>query len=342
MILRHVLQSSKTTLLMSLSVFVGTSSSLVAFSFTDAPTVEAEALTYMNAVVKENCPDPGVLNQSPTYYVVCTTHTLPAFPIRKSTDLVNWTNTGKYVFTDANKPRWANDHFWAPEIHQVGSKYIAYYTARNNTTNRLCIGAATASTAEGRYKDLGKPLICDNVTVLDAHFFRDDNGKQYLYWKADAADGNPSGPIYGQEVASDGLTLVGSRFALIKNDLAWEGRLVEAPWVVKRNGQYYLFYSGNDFNTTGYATGVATSSSPLGGFTKKGDPILKSGTKWKAPGHNSIAAFNGNDYILNHAWEGDVFQDVRPTLLDRVLWGSDGWPAINDGTPSETAQPYPN
>ncbi len=307
-----------------------------------AQVAQADTHTYTNAVISSNCPDPGVLNAAPTYYVVCTTHTLPAFPIRKSTDLVNWTDTGKYVFTDRNKPKWARDHFWAPEIHKVGDKYHAYYTARNSNTNRLCIGLATASSAEGPYRDLGKPFLCDTVTILDSHVFADDNGKKYLYWKADAADGNPSGPIYAQEMASDGLSLVGARSALIKNDLAWEGNLVEAPWVVKRNGLYYLFYSGGAYNTTSYATGVASSSSPMGGFTKKGDPILKTGTKWKGPGHNSITVFNGNDYTINHAWEGDTFQDVRPTLLDRVNWGTDGWPAINDGTPSETAQPFPS
>lgn len=342
MIGKKRITASKTRRLVASGMLSLAALGLVGTALTITPSAAAETLTYTNPVISGNCPDPGVLNQAPTYYVVCTTHTLPAFPIRKSTDLVNWTDTGKYVFTDKNKPKWANDHFWAPEIHKVGRKYIAYYTARNNSTNRLCIGAATATSAEGPYRDLGRPFMCDTVTILDAHFFADDNGKQYLYWKADAADGNPSGPIYAQQLSSDGLKLTGSRFTLIKNDLAWEGRLVEAPWVIKRNGLYYLFYSGGDYNTTSYALGVASSSSPTGVFTKKGDPILHSGIKWKAPGHNSITVFNGNDYTINHAWEGDVFQDVRPTLLDRVTWSADGWPTINDGTPSELSQPYPN
>src|SRR5690606_12248963 len=222
-----------------------------------------------NPVVAENCPDPGVLLDGDTYYMVSTTHVLPAFPIRTSTDLAHWTHTGSFVFTTENKPLWANDHFWAPELHRVGHRYIAYYTARHLQTNLLCIGAAVTSSPEGPYRDVGEPLISDHVPVLDPTFFRDDDGRQYLYWKADAAPGNPSGPICVQGLSPDGLELLGTRAEVARNDRGWEGQLIEAPWVVKRRGLYYLFYSGGAHNTPSYALGVARSESPSGGFTKR-------------------------------------------------------------------------
>ena len=84
--------------------------------------------------------------------------------------------------------------------------------------------------------------------------------------------------------------------------------------------------------------GVARSDSPAGEFVKHGEPILRSrGGRWKGPGHSSIAGLNGEDYVVYHAWEGERFRDVRLSLVDRVAW-SDGWPSINDGSPSESEQ----
>src|SRR3546814_9534935 len=97
------------------------------------------------------------------------------------------------------------------------------------------------------------------VTVLDPTFFRDDDGRQYLYWKADAGHGDPAGPICVQELTPNGLDLVGDRWEVARNDLPWEGRLIEGPSVLKRDGYYYLFYSGGEFNTPDYAVGDQTS-----------------------------------------------------------------------------------
>ncbi len=289
-------------------------------------------MAHLNPVVAENCPDPGVMEDAGRFYMVSTTHVLPAFPIRVSSDLVNWERTGAFVFTEGNRPSWARDHFWAPEIHRVADRYVVYYTARSTETNLLCIGVATASTPLGPYEDLGAPLVSQDTAALDPTFFRDEDGRQYLYWKADAP-GSPSGPILAQQLTPDGLALVGSPVEVLRNDLGWEGRLVEAPCLVKRGSYYYLFYSGSDYDTPNYAVGVARSTSPLGGFQKHGEPILRGSGRWKGPGHNSVATLNGQDYILYHAWEGRRFRDVRPCLADPLGWTADGWPAVEGGQP---------
>jgi len=288
---------------------------------------------HSNPIVAENCPDPHVLNVDGTFYMVSTSHVLPAFPIRASTNLVDWHEMGVSVFTRANRPKWATGHFWAPEMHRVGEYYVVYYTARSRFTGRLCIGASVARDPIGPYRDIGRPLVSTAVTVLDSTFFRDDDGRQYLYWKADAGPGDPSGPINVQELRPDGLKVIGERWEIARNDLAWEERLIEAPAIVKRGEFYYLFYSGGAFNSRSYAVGVARSTSPTSGFEKRGEPILRGSDEWQGPGHNSIVTHEGNDYIVYHAWEGERFQNVRPGLIDRIDWGEDGWPSINDGTP---------
>ncbi|MPZ98439.1 MAG: family 43 glycosylhydrolase [Dehalococcoidia bacterium] len=303
-----------------------------------AMVVEARTLALQNPVIEENCPDPHVLSANGTFYMVSTSHNLPAFPIRWSADLARWGQTGAFVFTHANRPAWAQDsHFWAPELHRVGGRYIAYFTARSKSSDRLCIGAAVADGPLGPYRDIGQPLISADVHVLDATFFRDDDGRQYLYWKSDAANGTPSGPLYAQRLTRDGLGLVGDRYALALNDLPWEGPLIEGPSVVKRGEFYHLFYSGGKYNTADYAVGVARSTSPVAGFVKRGDPILRGNTWWRGPGHNSVLRHRDQDYLVYHAWSGDQFRGVRSCLIDPIAWSDDGWPVINDGTPGQSA-----
>ncbi len=65
------------------------------------------------------------------------------------------------------------------------------------------------------------------------------------------------------------------------------------------------------------------------------------------PGHNArlITDKNGDDWMLYHAMDvnnamiGGVNQ--RALMLDKVNWDADGWPIVNNGTPSYTPQPKP-
>ena len=66
----------------------------------------------------------------------------------------------------------------------------------------------------------------------------DSTGRRWLYWKN---DGNAIGVdtwIYVSELSADGLALVGPVHRMIKQDLPWEGDLVEAPYMVERNGKF--------------------------------------------------------------------------------------------------------
>lgn len=81
-------------------------------------------------------------------------------------------------------------------------------------------------------------------------------------WKANQWPVWTSARIIIQQLTDDGTALVGSATTLITADQAWEQPLcVEAPWVVEREGMYYLFYSGSMVNwpLDTYAVGVARS-----------------------------------------------------------------------------------
>jgi len=302
-----------------------------------------------NPILAQNLPDPAIVKvrgkKNGGYYMVGTAGTPGSrdrdgvFTIQQSGDLNGWKPVGD-VFAPGQWPKWAKGDFWAPEIHKVGQKFVVYYTARDQS-GRLSIGAAWAKDVRGPYTDLGKPLIRDKRTgVIDSNLFVDKKGQAHVVWKLDGNDVGKSTPIYMQKVSPDGMKLEGARHKILTNDQPWEGPLVEAPWVTKHGDYYYMFYSGNMYNTDRYATGVARSRSPYGPYEKAPEPVLHSNSQWAGPGHGTIVRKNGKEFYVYHAWKADKIGDPNPrmVLMDRVRW-ENGWPKIGSGTPSGTASP---
>jgi arabinan endo-1,5-alpha-L-arabinosidase len=294
---------------------------------------------FNNSVVGSDCPDPGVLKDGSTYYMVCTPG--PGYPIRSSKDLVHWTYKGK-VFLAATKPAWASTHFWAPELHKVGAKYIVYFSAKRSINGVFAIGAAWSTSPTGPFTDIGKPLVTEPAPgAIDAHYVRDASGKHYITWKVDGnAVGKPT-PIKIRPLAADGLSVTGTAKTILSNTLSWEGALVEGQWMIKQGSYYYLFYSGNGYASTSYGVGVARATSPLGPFTK-GAKILGSKGAWAGPGHGSVVKGPSGAWVhVYHAWvAGKVGQSPgRLVLVDRLQW-SGGWPLMRTA-PSSRSQPLP-
>jgi GH43 family beta-xylosidase len=303
---------------------------------------------YANPVMAFDCPDPGVIGVpkggQASYDVVCTGG---SFPIRSSRNLVSWTDT-KAAVLPGGKPPWAanGNRNWAPEIHAVDQGFVAYFTTVNGA-NVLSIGAAHATDVLGPYTPGDGPLVQDPLGVIDATFFEDGDGSRYLFYKIDGNSKGKPTPIYARQLAKDGLSFAAGSSAtkvLVNDPATWEGGVVEAPWVVRHEGSYYLFYSGNSYDHH-YRTGVARATSLLGPYVKHGAPILGNNERWVGPGHGSVVAVGALDYLVYHAWSnaGDGTQlgsAGRQVLVDRIDWQG-GWPVINDGTPSHKPVPWP-
>jgi len=180
------------------------------------------------------------------------------------------------------------------------------------------------------------------VGLIDATAFV-SGGTAYLAWKEDGNAQNAPTPIRARQLAGDGLSVTGATATLITNTLAWEGNLVEGPFVVEHDGSFYLFYSCNAYYDGRYAVGVARASAPLGPYTKAAAPIVTTGGHWVGPGHNSVVDGPGGDaYLVYHAWEiGHVNGpgDSRKLLVDQIVW-RDGWPAV-PLAPSSSSRPRP-
>jgi hypothetical protein len=302
---------------------------------------------YLNPVVGFDCPDPGVLalpgNSPPQYAMVCTGG---SFPIRRSRDLVAWTDSG-VALLPAGKPAWAANGWrnWAPELHDRGDGLLAYFTSVDGS-DTLCIGALWADGIDGPWHETAAPLVQDGLGVIDATWVH-DGAQPWLVYKIDGNSVGAPTPILARALTGDGLAFApGSRATqlLINDPGSWEGGVIEAPWLVQRDGQWLLFYSGNVYDHR-YRTGVARSGSLLGPYEKHGAPILGNNERWVGPGHGSVVTVGSFDYFVYHAWSnaGDGSHDQaagRQVLVDRIAW-QDGWPVIGDGTPSRSWQPWP-
>jgi GH43 family beta-xylosidase len=313
--------------------------------------LEGPRPSFDNPVVPFDCPDPGVLGMTsdghPLFAMVCTGGKLP---VRLSDDLVTWRDSGSAILPSGKAPWSANGgRNWAPEIHEVSGKYVAYFTAVDGA-NVLSIGCASAATPEGPYTDCGGPLVQNALGVIDATFFEDagGSGKKYLYYKIDGNSQGQHTPIYARELAADGKSFApGSAPVMVLNNdtSTWEGGVVEAPWVVKHGADYFLFYSGNVYDDR-YRTGVARAKSPTGPFTKLGTPVLGNNTSWVGPGHGSVVSVHGRDYFFHHAWpalangKNDTSKG-RYGLIAPIAWGADGWPKLGNGSPVTTPALWP-
>ena len=295
------------------------------------------AQTYTNPVIPGDFPDPSVIRVGSDYYATATTGGWsPHFTVLHSKDLVNWTIIGAVL---NEKPSWAKGDFWAPEIVEDKGRFFVYYTARRDDgkdkKGTLCVAVAVAEKPEGPYTDKGT-LVCQEMGSIDADFARDENGKPFLFWKEDGNDRQKPTWIYAQALDESGTKLLGKPKKLFRNTEPWEGHVIEGTFIVRRDGWFYMFYSGNACcgRSCKYALGVARSKTLLGKWEKNpANPILAENEFWQCPGHGSIVETpDDRFFMLYHAYRKNSvgFNIGREALLDEVEF-KNGWATINNG-----------
>ncbi|HSU53143.1 MAG TPA: family 43 glycosylhydrolase [Candidatus Dormibacteraeota bacterium] len=292
----------------------------------------ASGAEYRNPVIPGDCPDPSIIRVGKEFWATATSSEWgPQFPLLHSTDLVNWEQAGN-VF--AHRPAWAVANFWAPEISAYNGKYYVYYVGRKSG-GPLAVAVASAEKPGGPYTDHG-PLVSQPMGSIDPVPVTDEKGERYLIWKEDGNSRKMPTLLWAQRLSEDGLKLLGQPKEIMRNDAAWEGAVIEGPFVVRRGDWFYLFYSGSGCCGLGcnYALGLARAKSLLGPWEKNpANPILPGNEQWKCPGHGSIVMDEqGRYWLLYHAYaaQNSIFTG-REAMLDEVTFGSDDWPTINGG-----------
>jgi beta-xylosidase len=322
----------------------------------DTPTAEQQATpavggpgTFTNPVLQSDFADPDVIQVGKTFYAYATNAAGKNVQVTHSTDMVNWD-----LLTEAMPalPSWAvlgGSYVWAPSVIQIGDKFVMYYTARDMTADKQCIGVASGDKPDGKFLDKSdKPLVCvpDEGGDIDPAPLA-DGGKLYLYWKNDGNCCGITTYIYTQELSPDGLSLVGQPTRLIENNQSWEGRVIEGPQMFKHDTGYYLFFSAGNYADSTYAVGYATCDGPLGPCkqaTEGENPILHSKMETEpivlGPGGESVIQVGDQTWMYYHVWNevSGSRGDSRYMWLDKVDW-KDGKPVVEG--PTTGPQPDP-
>jgi hypothetical protein len=292
-------------------------------------------MRYSNPVLPGDYPDPSVLRDGADYWAVTTSGGWrPPFTMLASRDLVNWEVAGSVL---RKAPGWTHGDFWAPEIVKRGSGYLVYYSAPNRRGSR-CVGVASAARPTAFFRDRG-PIVCSRLGAIDPLPVWDEHGKPFLVWKEDGNSRGLPTPLMAAPLTPGGLRLAGAKRELFRNDRPWEGQVVEAPALARHDGKLYMFYSARYCCGAGcdYVIGVARSPTLLGPWEKRDGPILSGNARFHCPGHGTVVdGPDGSQYLLYHAYtQGDPIPIGRQVLLDRLVWGPDGWPTVGgSGGPS--------
>ena len=279
--------------------------------------------TYTNPVIDEiGLADPAVICFGGTYYLYPTGDNT-SYHVYTSTDLVHWTK-GKKVFEPGGRNVWAPDVFRDP----TDGAFYLYYTADKR------IGVAVADRPDGPFVD--RATLFRNA--IDAHMFRDDDGRYYLYYVQ-----LPGFEIHVQPMQTP-LEKEGEPIKLIWPTEPWEtirGAVTEGPWMLKHDGTYYLLYSGTGASSLDYAIGYATAERPTGPFTKyPGNPIVKRGNGALGPGHGCVVKDAANNlWSVYHQQKDDSRLWNRFICIDPLWFDENG--VLHGKATRGTPQPAP-
>jgi arabinan endo-1,5-alpha-L-arabinosidase len=297
--------------------------------------------------------DPVMAKEGDTYYVFSTG---PGITFYSSTNMKDWTPEGPVFKT---QPVWAkkaapsfDGHIWAPDVHFKNGRYYLYYSVSGFGKNTSGIGVTVNKTLnprspDYRWEDQGMVLqsvpLRDDWNAIDPNIVEDDKGNTWMsfgsFWsglklvKLNAGLTGLAEPQEWHAIASR------SRGKSVATTEAGADE-IEAPFIFKKNGYYYLFVSFGLCCRKGdstYHVMVGRSSDVTGPYVDKaGVDMLKGGgslviagdKEWKGLGHNSAYTMDGKDYLVLHAYESaDNF--LQKLKIMEMKWDANGWPQVD-------------
>lgn len=261
--------------------------------------------------------DPFIFAFNGYYYLyVSTRDTDAGIKVWSSPDLVDWTYRGLCTEDPVTIAA------YAPEVRYWNGRFYMYTSPAGNGHYVL-----ESESPVGPFR-----VATDNFgRTIDASTFVDDDGTWYFYYAG-------TGGIEAARMNSPlSVTAPGSPTG------AYMDGWTEGPTVFKRNGLYYMTYTGNHVFSNGYRIDAAVSESPLGPFEPfEGNPVLiRTEGKTVGLGHNSLVTGPDLDsmYMIYHNLEGPgVVGPLRHMNMDRLFWNGETFTVAG---PTDTPQPAP-
>jgi len=232
--------------------------------------------------------DPTIFQHKGTYYLYGTSSN-QGFEVYTSKDLKSWEGPcgARDGFALKKGDSYGTKGFWAPQIFENKGLFYMAYTADEH------IAIASSKSPLGPFVQTTPGCISGSTKQIDPFVYFDTDGKIYLYYVR-LLNGNN---IYVSPLKEDLSDIDTTSITLcIKAERQWENTqnvtwpVTEGPTILKKDKQYYLFYSANDYRNIDYAVGFATSDSPLGPWkkTEKGPFIHRKGMGRNGTGHGDF------------------------------------------------------
>jgi arabinan endo-1,5-alpha-L-arabinosidase len=277
------------------------------------------------------------------YWVFITGRNTPSF---HSKDLVNWTSGPR---ANANAPAWVAEavpanrgaDFWAPDVIKVGEKYLLFYSASSFGKNTSAIGVASNPTLDPddpacKWTDGGIVVQSrenDDFNTIDPAAFLDADGRLWLsfgsFWSGiKLIELNPA---TGRRVAADS-----PMYSLAH----WDA--IEAPYIYRHDGHYYLFASlgmcCRGVNST-YHTRVGRAEKVTGPYLDKdgkdmldggGTMVVDTVGPFIGPGHAGIIEKDGKSWFSCHFYDGTTPRGISRLSIRPLTWDAAGWPVVGE------------
>ena len=309
--------------------------------------------------------DPVMAYEDSTYYIFATGMGIQQMT---SKDRKTWTVKADPVMSVI--PKWTHDsvpgfthHVWAPDIIQWHNRWWLAYSCSTFGKNGSAIGLlSTRSLASGIWDDEGCIVTSregrDNWNAIDPNFVIDDNDQPWLVWgsfwdgiqlaRLDTTMHIAQGEKPRTIARRYNLNDPNAKAALPVNsnppknptsDYAGPNA-IEAPFIYKHGGWYYLFVSW-DYCCQGskstYRVAVGRSQTVDGPYLDPdgidmcygGGKLFLEGDKkaYEAAGHCAAYHLDGRDIFICHGYS--VAHQGASILIQRpITWTPDGWPTL--------------
>ncbi|MBR1548643.1 MAG: family 43 glycosylhydrolase [Prevotella sp.] len=301
--------------------------------------------------------DPVMAYEDSTYYIFATGMGVQQLTSR---DRKAWTVQRQPLMTVI--PRWAHDsvpgfqqHVWAPDVIRWHGRWWLAYSCSTFGKNTSAIGLLSASKlARGVWNDEGCLVASrerrDQWNAIDPCFVVDDSDQPWLAWGS-FWDGIQLARLDTTMhlAAGERPRAIARRYdpaARHKDDNPTSRHAgpnaIEAPFIYKHGGWYYLFVSW-DYCCRGakstYRVAVGRSRSVGGPYLDRdgrdmlygGGTIVVEGDKqqFEALGHCAAYTLNGQDIFICHGYS--IAHKGASILVQRTIsWTADGWPLLKE------------
>lgn len=296
--------------------------------------------------------DPVVIKQKDTYYLYCTGK---GISVLSSKDLKNW-QPEPSIFKE--KPHWVDvvvpnfdNHIWAPDISFHNNTYYLYYSVSAFAKNTSAIGVATNTTLNPKdpaYKWIDHGIVIqsqpnrDMWNAIDPNLVFDDSNTPWLtfgsFWEGlKMVKLNPD--LKSIANPQEWHTIAKRKRSFDLPDTDPGDAALEAPFIFKKKGYYYLFLSWDlccrgDKST--YKVVVGRSKNPTGPYIDKtgkslneggGSLVVEGDENYFGVGHNSVYTFDNKDYIFYHGYEKKS-NGAPKLIIKELLWDTEDWPCL--------------